>query len=40
MSPKVVLCTVFLPQGVEIRLIVALLAAVFEIRVDYQNFHI
>ena len=31
---------VFLPQGVEIKIIFGLRAAVFEIRADFQNFHI
>ncbi len=32
--------TLFLPQGVEIKLIFALLAAIFKIRAYFQNFHI
>ncbi len=34
------MCTFFLPQGVEIKLIFALQAAIFEIRTDFPNFHI
>ena len=33
------ICTLFLPQVVEIKLIFALRAAVFEIRTNFQNFH-
>ncbi len=34
------MCTLFLPHGVESKLIFDLLAAVFKIRGDFQNFHI